>query len=221
MRTDPPAWHKDPNDPGILRWWDGQKWTAHTHPYDDQLWSSHTFGSTPGATNSKAERRAMVVLALLGVAALIAVAAVIIVGSQRLETLDATHATATPTAPPSPPKASASAPQSASPAPTTSPTPPPAPSPPPNEPPSPDDEKFISETAFVMTATAGGVSMDRDTLIALGRDICTYLRDGHSAEETIWYILTNGPSWRPDHAAVVVGAATGTLCEDQRYKTPG
>ncbi|MBD0862610.1 DUF732 domain-containing protein [Gordonia sp. zg691] len=79
----------------------------------------------------------------------------------------------------------------------------------------------MEEEAFVMTATAGGVSMDEAKLIKLGRDTCAYLRDGHSALDAIFEILANGSSWTPDRAAVVVGAATGTLCEDQMYKTPG
>ena len=28
----PAAWYPDPHVPGLLRWWDGNTWTAHTHP---------------------------------------------------------------------------------------------------------------------------------------------------------------------------------------------
>lgn len=28
----PPAWHQDPGDPSLLRWWDGTTWTDHTSP---------------------------------------------------------------------------------------------------------------------------------------------------------------------------------------------
>jgi Protein of unknown function (DUF2510) len=28
----PPNWYPDPRNPAILRWWDGQTWTDHTHP---------------------------------------------------------------------------------------------------------------------------------------------------------------------------------------------
>lgn len=31
MTTTPPGWHPDPHDQGRLRWWDGTRWTEHTH----------------------------------------------------------------------------------------------------------------------------------------------------------------------------------------------
>ena len=29
-----PNWYPDPQDPAMLRWWDGQIWTNHTRPYN-------------------------------------------------------------------------------------------------------------------------------------------------------------------------------------------
>ncbi|WP_082073770.1 DUF2510 domain-containing protein [Rhodococcus sp. B7740] len=30
--TPPPGWHPDPSEPGLIRYWDGNKWTEHTQP---------------------------------------------------------------------------------------------------------------------------------------------------------------------------------------------
>jgi len=30
IRLPPPGWHPDPDDPQLLRWWDGKEWTDHT-----------------------------------------------------------------------------------------------------------------------------------------------------------------------------------------------
>ena len=27
-----PGWYDSPNEPGLMRWWDGSQWTAHTQP---------------------------------------------------------------------------------------------------------------------------------------------------------------------------------------------
>ena len=29
-----PDWYPDPENPAMLRWWDGQIWTNHTRPYN-------------------------------------------------------------------------------------------------------------------------------------------------------------------------------------------
>ncbi|MFD6895915.1 DUF2510 domain-containing protein [Rhodococcus sp. NPDC060086] len=31
MITPPPGWYSDPQTPRLIRWWDGERWTAHTH----------------------------------------------------------------------------------------------------------------------------------------------------------------------------------------------
>lgn len=31
MTTPPPGWYSDPQNVFRIRWWDGQKWTIHTH----------------------------------------------------------------------------------------------------------------------------------------------------------------------------------------------
>ena len=33
-RISPPGWHQDPDDPSLLRWWDGSRWTEHTSVVD-------------------------------------------------------------------------------------------------------------------------------------------------------------------------------------------
>lgn len=43
--TSPPAWHPDPQDPTMLRWWDGTSWTEHRHPATDP-----GAGATPQAS---------------------------------------------------------------------------------------------------------------------------------------------------------------------------
>ncbi|MBY4039158.1 DUF2510 domain-containing protein [Rhodococcus fascians] len=30
--TPPPGWHPDPGEPGLIRYWDGTRWTEHTQP---------------------------------------------------------------------------------------------------------------------------------------------------------------------------------------------
>jgi hypothetical protein len=42
----PQGWYPDPNQPGLLRWWDGQAWTAQTQPT-----SAPPAAAAPGAGN--------------------------------------------------------------------------------------------------------------------------------------------------------------------------
>ncbi|WP_424322085.1 DUF732 domain-containing protein [Gordonia sp. (in: high G+C Gram-positive bacteria)] len=48
-----------------------------------------------------------------------------------------------------------------------------------------------------------------------GYQICHYLRNGHTTTETVLQIVSKTSTWTLEAAGAVVGAATGTLCEDQ------
>lgn len=53
----PQGWYPDPKDSTILRWWDGQQWTNHTHPRAEEQPSpsaqTPTVAGTGGAKRSK------------------------------------------------------------------------------------------------------------------------------------------------------------------------
>lgn len=36
LQLPPPGWYLDPGIPGLLRWWDGQRYTEHTQPLPPQ-----------------------------------------------------------------------------------------------------------------------------------------------------------------------------------------
>ena len=50
----PQGWYPDPNDPTIVRWWDGQQWTSHTHPRGDE--SSSRVQTPPDAITGETKR---------------------------------------------------------------------------------------------------------------------------------------------------------------------
>jgi outer membrane murein-binding lipoprotein Lpp len=50
----PQGWYPDPNDPTIVRWWDGQQWTSHTHPRSHE--SSSPVQTPPDATTDETKR---------------------------------------------------------------------------------------------------------------------------------------------------------------------
>lgn len=50
----PQGWYPDPNDPTIVRWWDGQQWTSHTHPRSHE--SSSPVQTPPDATTGETKR---------------------------------------------------------------------------------------------------------------------------------------------------------------------
>lgn len=51
----PQGWYPDPQDPTIVRWWDGQQWTSHTHPRAQEQ-PSPTAQPQPGAAAGEAKR---------------------------------------------------------------------------------------------------------------------------------------------------------------------
>jgi len=60
----PPAgWHQDPNDPTLLRWWNGAKWTEHSSP---KVAPPIVSDRHPGARGSKEYGTSLVLCLLLG-----------------------------------------------------------------------------------------------------------------------------------------------------------
>ena len=51
----PQGWYPDPNDSTIIRWWDGQQWTSHTHPSSHEK-PSPTKETPPVAAAGEATR---------------------------------------------------------------------------------------------------------------------------------------------------------------------
>lgn len=46
-----PGWHRDPDEPSRLRWWDGSEWTDETYPKDGPPTPpTHSLGSTDRIT---------------------------------------------------------------------------------------------------------------------------------------------------------------------------
>jgi secreted trypsin-like serine protease len=57
-RSLPPAnWYPDRHVPGLLRWWDGRAWTAHTHQIPQPISESSTTAAPEAAVNSMASGR--------------------------------------------------------------------------------------------------------------------------------------------------------------------
>src|SRR4051812_14649402 len=49
------SWHPDPNDPSILRWWDGTRWTEHTSPNPEAQGRAADSQTTPKRETSQPE----------------------------------------------------------------------------------------------------------------------------------------------------------------------
>lgn len=93
----PPGWSQDPTSPGVLRWWDGQRWTQQSTPgpaaaaqsgYPSFPAGAVTGGPLPtrtaaGLSKRKVAQIALVVLAIVGGFA--AIAAFTGVGNEKGE----------------------------------------------------------------------------------------------------------------------------------------
>lgn len=57
MTTPPPGWHPDPDNPHLVRWWDGHRWTEHTHQATNSApplpAAGHPESQQPQETNSR------------------------------------------------------------------------------------------------------------------------------------------------------------------------